>query len=212
MVQAGGVATLPSCFYDFRIIEAWRNVLSGNYYRSNPSAKRIAELDEKLRHDVFAAVTHVKEFTIPEELPLVHFGCTSEDVVNVKYRMIADHYFPGRVWDIKWGGATGNFHAFVVNNIPIEQVCQWVQLMLNELGIKGRHLMYTTQVNPNDDLLDLLMEVRNHIRGQLVYPICLELINELGLSRWQRDLSNSTRMRNLEWVLAIAKSTMEEKI
>ena len=204
------------------VMAGWYEVVSGEELSkirfSLDDAKQIKEIESEVGHDIKTLEYWLRDKV--EQPNLLHFGCTSEDVcsltrsIQVKdaVSVLTSAYdLPEfEIW-AKWGGAVGNLNAHYFAG-PERDWETDANNFVAQFGIK--RLLYTTQVDGHEWLVELLQKLRYAVVSdclefedwRLIQFTALVNVIERGaqVSRLQRDLSNSTVLRNLGTIFALA--------
>src|SRR5439155_219872 len=161
------------------------------------AAEAVKSIEARINHDVKAVEYYVREQlaragAADATLELVHFGCTSEDINNLSY---------ARLLQAARAALLGTLDARGVELIDLARDL-WGYISLGYLrqraheGEVGSSTM-PHKVNPID------FENAEGNCG-VANALLRHFAEKLPLSRWQRDLTDSTVLRNLGVALAHA--------
>jgi len=176
--------------------------------------KSVKDIEREVKHDIktleYVICNWLEQNDMSMYKPFVHMGCTSEDVSDTYYKIACNFItevfttsaggkFPKL--DVKWGGSIGSHHSLSVAypRVDWDEACNVFAEMMG-----CRRAPITTQVNPNDDFVHWCQVWRSYALAYDGMEVAYwdEFIDKMSKSRYQRDLSTSTLMRNVGIALA----------
>ena len=183
-----------------------------------PTLEQIKHFEKSTKHDIKACEYALQKCCDEESWPCIHLGCTSEDVTNTAWRLMLLKWckemgLPRPEFKMKWGGATGNMSAWKI----LDPDKDWEDICDGFAGFYGMEReKLTTQVHSNEDLVEFFHSLKRRLHQVTdnavffaAYAECF--IDRLPVSRLQRDLSNSTLMRNIPQAIWHWDQAMKEQ-